>query len=298
MKKIGMLLVGSSLLFGACDSRREADTTSQAPAADTTASQADASTRAPRLEQAWATEAELDVPESVFYNPDENMLYVSNIVGNPTDKDGKGFISKLSLDGKLVQKEWVSGLHAPKGMAMQGGTLYVTDIDALVAIDANGKISKRYPVKGAKFLNDPVAANGMILFTDMQDNKIYALENDKVRVWKENGLSSPNGLAYHNGAVYLASSDFQQITAEGEGDVLASGIGSGDGIGIVDENTFLVSNWQGEVYYVERGKEKVKLLDTKADKINSADITYVPEQNLLLVPTFSDNRVVAYRLQR
>ncbi|MBW3545474.1 MAG: ATP-binding protein [Bacteroidetes bacterium] len=226
------------------------------------------------------------------------MLYVSNIVGDPSAKDGKGYISKLSLEGEIVNKEWATGLHAPKGMTMLDGKLYVTDVDALVVIDASGKISNRYPVKGAKFLNDPVAADNKILFTDSRDNKIHALENGKLSIWKESGMSKPNGLAYQNGKVLLASNNLEVVSQEGESEVLATGLDAGDGIGLVDDNSYLVSNWHGEVFYIERGKDKVKLLDTKDQKINTADITYIPEENLLLVPTFMDNRVVAYRLKR
>jgi len=49
----------------------------------------------------WETEDKLKVPESVFYSNDDNLLYVSNINGNPTAKDGNGFISKLSLSGEI-----------------------------------------------------------------------------------------------------------------------------------------------------------------------------------------------------
>jgi outer membrane protein assembly factor BamB len=294
MKPIFFLLLGSTAFFSSCESRPGAESTTQEP--DTTITESPQ--QAPRLEQAWATEAVLETPESVFYNPDDNTLYVSNIVGDARQKDGKGYISKLSLEGEIVEKEWASGIDAPKGMAMMDGILYVTNIDELVAIDKSGKITRRYPVKGAKFLNDPVEADGKILFTDMEEAKIWALQDGKISLWKEGGMKNPNGLAYRDGQVYLASGNLEKISRDGDSEVLAREIGFGDGIGIVDENTFLVSNWQGEIWYVQRGQEKIKLLDTKDQKINSADITYIPEHNLLLVPTFNDNRVVAYRLQR
>ncbi|WP_224996047.1 PQQ-binding-like beta-propeller repeat protein [Cesiribacter sp. SM1] len=296
MKKLFLLLSGGAIFFSSCNSQGE-NTTSEVATTDTTAT---STTQEPqvRLEQAWATEAVLETPESVYYNPDENVLYVSNIAGEPNAKDGKGYISKVSLDGQVVNKEWVTGLDAPKGMAMMNGTLYVTNVDELVAIDSNGKITNRYPVKGAKFLNDPVTADNKVLFTDMQDNKIYAFQDGNITVWKENNLNSPNGLAYHNGNVLVASNTLDVVSPDGENEELATGINAGDGIGIVDDNSYLVSNWHGEVYYVEKGKDKVKLLDTKDQNMNTADITYIPEQNMLLVPTFSDNRVVAYRLKR
>lgn len=296
MNKLFLLLMGGATLIASCNNQSENTTTAEV-AEDTTANTAAAAPQV-SLEEVWATENVLETPESVFYNPDEKILYVSNIVGESNAKDGKGYISRVSLDGKIENKEWVTGLDAPKGMAMMNGTLYVTNVDELIAIDKKGKITKRYPVKGAKFLNDPVAADNKILFTDMQDNKIYAFQDGKITVWKEKGLNNPNGLAYHNGQVLVASDKLEEVSQDGENKELASGINAGDGIGIIDDNSYLVSNWHGEIYYVEKGKDKVKLLDTKDQKINTADITYIPEQNLLLVPTFNDNRVVAYKLKK
>ena len=85
-------------------------------------------------------------PESVDLDIPHQVLYVSNIGGAPLDKDGNGFISKLSRDGKLLQLKWIEGLNAPKGMVMKDFTLWVTDIDRLVEIDTRtAKITNTYP---------------------------------------------------------------------------------------------------------------------------------------------------------
>src|SRR5450755_4425877 len=66
----------------------------------------------------WETTG-LKTPESALPVPAEGFAYVSNIAGKPTDKDGNGFISKVSLkDGKLIEPKWVTGLDAPKGLAL------------------------------------------------------------------------------------------------------------------------------------------------------------------------------------
>src|ERR1700704_2671812 len=87
--------------------------------------------------------AGLSNPESVLFDPTANILYVSNVAGDAAGKDGKGFISRLSLDGKVLDLEWATGLDAPKGLAQVGDKLYVSDIDSLVAIDIKtGAIGK------------------------------------------------------------------------------------------------------------------------------------------------------------
>lgn len=299
MKKQFLIFGLVAFIFAACDNQQQGSADNQT--GQDTLVDPNLSQRANvSLEQVWATDQVLETPESVYYNADEDILYVSNIVGDPSEKDGEGYISRLSLDGEIVEQRWVTGLDAPKGLAMMDGKLYVTNVDELVEIDIeNGQISNRYPVENAEFLNDPAEVNGRLLFSDSNDDKIYAFENGSVQIWKEEDIDGPNGLTYHNGQILLASNgsnDLKILRQDGEGKVLAEDIGAGDGIVAVDDNSYLVSNWEGEVYYVRQGQEKVKVLDTKDQDINSADIEYIQERNLLLVPTFKDNRVVAYRL--
>jgi len=77
---------------------------------------------------------------------------------------------------------------------------------------------------------------------------------------------------------------------------IAEGLVGGDGI-IPYGSDFIISNWNGEINYVSAKGEVTKLLDTKTDKVNAADIAYLPEQKLLLVPTFFANKLVAYEVK-
>ena len=46
-----------------------------------------------KLTKKWQTPGELKMPESICYDPQQNLLFVSNIAGGPSDKDNNGFIS-------------------------------------------------------------------------------------------------------------------------------------------------------------------------------------------------------------
>ncbi|MCZ8217420.1 MAG: hypothetical protein O9262_14340 [Cyclobacteriaceae bacterium] len=85
-------------------------------------------TKIPTLTLKWETDTVLTTCESVIYDSTNQVLYVANINGQPTDKDGNGFIAKLGLDGKIVQAQWVTGMDAPKGMGIYNGKLFVSDI--------------------------------------------------------------------------------------------------------------------------------------------------------------------------
>ena len=64
----------------------------------------------------WETsETELQTPESVIHDEKRNVLYVANINGSPMEKVENGFISKLSLEGEILDLKWFSeSLWAPK----------------------------------------------------------------------------------------------------------------------------------------------------------------------------------------
>ncbi|TGS80292.1 ATP/GTP-binding protein, partial [Mesorhizobium sp. M2D.F.Ca.ET.178.01.1.1] len=79
--------------------------------------------------------AGFDQPESALFDAANNRIVVSNIAGNPGEADGNGYLSVLSLDGKLVTRHWTDGMDAPKGMALSGGKLYVADITKVRVVD-------------------------------------------------------------------------------------------------------------------------------------------------------------------
>lgn len=305
--KISSLLMLAIFALAACSPSGDKATTEVA--ADTTkAVVTDSVVVKPQAElvKLWETDSTLTTCESVLYNPVANVLYVANIQGDPTAKDGKGFISKLTPEGKIETLEWVSGLNAPKGMGIIGNKLFVTDITDIVEIDIEkGKVTKKYPVKGSVFLNDITTdtTTGSVYFTDMKKSKIQVLASKTGKITDfiaADSLGSPNGLYFLDANTLMLAtngdSKFKKIDLTTKQiSVVTEGIDAGDGIEKVGENAYLVSSWTGEVFYINNG-EKLKLLDTQAEKINAADIGYIPAQKTLLVPTFFKNKVVAYQL--
>jgi hypothetical protein len=69
-----------------------------------------------------------------------------------------------------------------------------------------------------------------------------------------------------------------------------------DGLEKDKKGNFIFSNWAGLIFYSHNGNHCC-LQDLRSEKINTADITFVKQSNLLLVPTFLDNRVIAYMLE-
>ena len=286
------LVLFTALLFG-CTSKNTSDNQSTADEKST-----------PMLVEFWATDTLLKTPESVIYDPVNGDIYVSNVNLNPWEKDGNGFISKLSKAGEILVLEWVTGFSGPKGMGINGDTLFVADLDELGFISiSSGMLIKKIKIDGASGLNDiTVGDNGTVYISDSNAGKIYQYANGEITVFHSDVPGRPNGLLPANGKLLVAFSETSQFLSIDpstlEKTVIADSIGAGDGITPTSQDgCYLVSDWNGEVFYIDNAGQKTSILRTKEQKKNTADIWFIPEEQLLLVPTFFDNRIVAYKLQ-
>ena len=252
------------------------------------------------VQKLWATDTILKIPESVLVDDKENCLWVSNIDGASNGKDGKGSISKLSKTGAAVNLDWVTGLNAPKGMAKYKQELYVADLTELVVIDIKkGVIKNKIKVEGSVFLNDvTVNKNGAVFVSDSRTGKVHRIENGIVSIEVEN-LQGPNGLlSIDDQLLILDRGSLLSVTPGGAISKIMDGMDpSTDGIERVAPNQYIVSCWNGIVYYIVAGAQKITLFDTRSEKINSADIGYDAKKKIIYVPTFMKNSVVAYQLQ-
>lgn len=289
--KSGILIASAILAFAQC-SAPKSDSNEETASTDGTV------VKTPSLTLLWETPAELITNESVLFDPSSGNLYVSNIGGmDPLEKDGKGSIAIVSSSGEIINPAWVTGLNAPKGMAISNGKLYVTDIDEFVEIDiATAAISNKWKVDGAQFLNDVAAHNGTVYFTDMNTGKVHAYADGAISTISE-GNTSINGIAVANdGTIYgLDGSGLKKWKADGSTTIINSTVTGGDGLIILGDGNFIASRWQGEIWFVSADAE-TNMLDTKAAESNTADIGYNPNEKVIYVPTFFKNKVAAYKL--
>jgi sugar lactone lactonase YvrE len=248
----------------------------------------------------WNLSRVFKVPESALYDAGHQVIFVSNINGKPTAADGNGFISQVSPDGKVITLHWVDGLNAPKGLAVFRDTLWVADLDAIVQIDIRqARIVRRLELQ-AQFMNDlTVDSHGTVYSSDSFTGQIYRIKDSRATVWIDGGLAGPNGfLAEANRLLMLSNSQGTVNIIDYQTKKVHQWVkigGSLDGI-VACGNDYLVSNFSGEVYYLTAAGQLTKLIDTIADGIQSADIGFIPDRKLLLVPTFSNNSLTAYEI--
>jgi hypothetical protein len=253
------------------------------------------------LKKLWETPDLLTTCESVCYDPTGHLLFASCINGNPTDKDGNGFISKLSQTGEIITLKWIEGLNAPKGMGIFMKKLFVTDIDQIVEIDLEKSvIIKQYPVEGAKFLNDiTIDPSGNVYVSDMATGKIHRLTKGVLETWLENeNITGPNGLFYEAGEILIGTKNgiFSTNIEDKRTWQIIKNTGGIDGLESDGHGSYIISDWMGKIQLVNSNQDPVILINTSDQRINAADIEYFSGNNTLYVPTFNDNRVMAYEL--
>lgn len=253
-----------------------------------------------RLEQDWRVGG-LANPESVALSADGTFLYVTNVNGEGEAQDGNGFISRVSLEGQLLQREFATGLDAPKGIMAGGDALYVADIDELVVLDAaTGAVRRRVRAAGAQFLNDlAFAPDGQVLMADSATQRIYGVRSDTAEVWLEHELlASINGLLPEPDRLIVTTMAGRLLAIDYESravTVMAEGLGDADGVAAIGEGRYLVSEWPGLMHVVDTADGSHEtIMDTRSEDRFLNDFLLIG--GVLYQPHWEPSELTAYRL--
>jgi len=250
-----------------------------------------------KLEKIWETDSVIAVPESVL--PVKDILYISLIDGAGWTADGRGGVGKLSIDGKIIDTVWITGLNAPKGMGIVGNRLYVADMLEVIVIDIqNGKIEKKMKIDSAKGLNDiTVTDSGIIYVSDSRGGRIWRIENDISTLYLDS-LAGVNGLKAIGDDLYIGwNKSFVKANPQKQITKIAEVLQQIDGIEPVGNGDFVLTAWAGYIWYAHADGRIETLLETHQQKKNTADIGYDPQKRILYVPTFNAKTIVAYSLR-
>jgi len=255
----------------------------------------------PSLTELWVTDG-FAAPEGVTLSEDGGFYYVSNVNGGGSDVDNNGFIAKLGLDGEVADLDWITGLNAPKGMAVHDGRMYVSDIVSLVVIDTErGTVLDTVPMQDATFLNDVTHVPGHgILVSDSGTATIYQYDDGIGSVWmQDERLAGINGLLAHDGTLLVATMtagellsvdlETQDIT------VLADGMENADMMAPLDDGGYLVSSWPGIIHYVSPEGDRMTVQDTTDLPVYMNDFTM--NGDVLVTPNWQPGTVRAYRVE-
>ena len=266
-----------------------------------------------QLTETWRLESGLDRPESAIYYAEEGVIYVTNIVGDGAGMDGVGYIAKVSArDGQMIDSDWVTGLNAPKGIALGTGKLWATDINALVEIALpSGDILGRHQVEAPVYLNDvTVHPDGSVYVTDSRNSKIYRYNGAQLSVWLEDThIQMPNGAHVIGNELVVVAGDstadnpgaaryFQAINLDnGTIRSLESAMPDGalDAVEPDGAGGIFTTDWaSGRLMYFKEGNGMM-LLEQLGQ--GAADVDYIAETSMLYVPVMQEGQLIAYRVE-
>jgi hypothetical protein len=261
-------------------------------------------------EIAWETEASLLTPESVAYDPENDVYYVSNYDYMYYTKDyPTGYISKVSPDGIILEHEWIKGLFAPTGICVVGDRLYIVVRNGILVVGTKkGNYIDQYDIPDAVFLNDVTADSlGRIYITDSSEDPskpdIYILEKKQIKPWLQSeAVSNANGIYEYHGKLMLGNNGeglFQAVSINDKSieTICSLGPGTIDGIRIDNEGNWLVSHWEGKIFRINRSGQITEIFDTSTTGKNAADFEFSEKSGTLIIPTFSGNNVTALKIK-
>jgi hypothetical protein len=329
LMRFARLILWGAVLAAACEpmQRRRAaarDTAAATAAVDTAVAPAETATTNVIPPSTASASKVLTIegfltPESVLHDTIQDIYFVSNINGIPTAKDNNGFISRVKPDGAVENLKFIEGgrngvLNAPKGLALQGDTLWVTDIDVVRAFNARtgaAMDSVSLAASGAVFLNDVAAAlTGALYVTDTGirfddvgnvlhpgPDRVFRIGPDRAVTVAVRGdtLGWPNGIALDQAGrrfVIVGKSVLAWKPGDRAASVIARGAGGFDGVEIA-RGKILVSSWTDSSVTRFDSTQGTKLITGIP---SPADIGYDAKRNRVLIPVFTGNRVEVWQL--
>jgi sugar lactone lactonase YvrE len=298
----GRLALGAAVSLAACGGGRDAGE------GGGTADSAAAADSAPTATIVLTVDS-LETPEAARFDPELGVYFVANINGSPLGKDGNGFISRLTRDGKVDSLKFIAGgrggavLNAPKGMAIKGDTLWVADIDVARAFDKRtGKPIASVRLPDARFLNDAVVGpDGAIYLTDSGGEKapgthrVFRIENRKpIVALTFAGEPGPNGITWDSaGSRFVvvsfgAKSIFRWAPGDSAATVIAEGPGMMDGVEPLGDGRLLITSWADSSLFLLDADKITRLLGGLP---GPADIGLDRERGRIAVPLLTENRL-------
>lgn len=272
-------------------------------------------------EIAWL--GDLHQPESVKYDAEQDVFFVSNMVGFGSTKDANGYILEVSAGdlskSKVFAENGKAGvvLDAPKGMAIHGDTLWICDIDVMRAINRKtGVAITNLDLKplGALLLNDvTIGGDGALYITDtgilMTEkgviykgaDKIFRVANAKPEVISQGaGLMRPNGITWDKEANSLIvvtfdpfHSEVYSLSPSGQRKLLAKGNGKFDGIEPLGGGKYMVAAWNDSSVRLLGNGENRRIAN---NVLSPADIGFDTKRNRLAIPLGPLNQMQLWQL--
>lgn len=260
----------------------------------------------------FATIDGLAGPESVRYDPEQDVWFVGNFNGDGGERDGNGFVTRVdAATGQIAVREFAVGtdehpLHAARGMFVTGDTLLVADIDGVHGFHRETGAQLFFvdftPLEPG-FLNDIARAgsDGPVYVTDTGRSAVYRLDgHTPVQVLQDPALGGPNGITWDETRSVLVlmpwQPDHRVHTWSPGSDPVGFGPNSTpgrlDGVEPIDRRLLLASQTDSSLHLLDAGGSRRVIRVAGAP----ADIGVDTRRRRVAVPYVSLDRVDIWEL--
>ena len=273
----------------------------------------------PSLEKIWelSPESGFHAPESIIYDSKLNRLYVSNFnmkggFIQKGDVSADEPISLLSLNGEILDRDWMPGLESPLGMIFdeERQHLFVVERRQVTVIDASGDKGERIAaisVEGTAFPNDIARDHKGRLYISDGGKKIWRCvdweKSNRFELWFEGeAIEGANGLLAYGNELLVGCNDDQGIVAielesKTTRQVAAPRIRPIDGLQSDGKDGLFVSWFRGRLAWVSFDGQQREILINNPDGPGIADFEYIPEKRIFILPDLLGNGIQAYHLK-
>ena len=264
----------------------------------------------------WQTEKVAEIstglatPECTLLLPSGDIA-ISNIQTEDEGywvDDGKAYISLLDAQGQFKEAQWIQStpafvFSAPKGMCVCQGKLFFTDNQTIKYCDAaTGENLATIPGLLGERFNDLATDGNSVWVSDNGASKILCVQPDGTSRAVKSPLA-PNGVTCWRGQVFAVSwdrHDLYELDPKGVKEPVAFGLAEHftnlDGIEVLGDGTFIVSDFQG--HKVSAVTPDRKTVYTLIEMTTPADIGLDREKGYLFVPQFLADKAFIYRLSK
>jgi len=249
-------------------------------------------------------------PESAHWHAASETWFISNIAGESGVPDGEGWITRLDGELAVTQMQWFDGLNSPAGLVSNETTLFVADIDRVLAIDiVTGHLDEQWTVEGAGLLNDPALhADRSVYVSDTFGQAIHRLEPGTAPqlVLQDPQLGGPNGLNVTGDVLTIVSTgsftDFEEEASAFRLDLVTDGLtelpevrGKFDGIE-PDGDGYLLTDFRGSLLRLDASEQLHVIRDFVGEGLvsSTADLGFDAERGRVGIPDLLGDRVLFY----
>ncbi|MCQ2974523.1 MAG: hypothetical protein MJ211_06895 [Bacteroidales bacterium] len=232
-------------------------------------------------------------PQSVVVDNENSILYVSN------QNNSGGYITRVFLNGNIIDTLPIKTLNHPQGMAVVEQKLYITDGNHIIVYNINKESTEKdINIYNSQNLKDIVSdADNNIFVTDASNGYIYKINKNYVEPFiKDSTFTSSNGLCNSDVNIAVAANNSIYIinSINGNKKRFTNLPFTPQGLKAHNDSIFIVSDNYGNIYKTTKTK-CIKIINS-SDSVSSSYFEYLADQNLLFVPTYYNNTLDVYEI--